>query len=210
MGVDDPKYPDWSPSHPVTIKSFYMDEKEVTNEQYARFVRQMHYQAPPGWKDNVYPPGESQLPVSNVSWGDASEYAKWAGKRLPTEAEWEYAARGTDGRIYPWGNQWSDQRSNSGEEHRGKPVAVGSYPLGASRFQILDMAGNVAEWVQDDFALYPGSKAKPQQEGLKVYRGGSYGYPKEQLVTFARWADLPNGKFPYVGLRCAKDAPGNQ
>jgi serine/threonine-protein kinase len=213
MGTDDPKLDDkwaaWKPAHPVTVKNFYMDEKEVTNEQYARFIRQTGYSAPPNWKDGTYLPGESQLPISNVSWYDAKNYATWAGKRLPTEAEWEYAARGTDGRIYPWGSEWSDQRSNSGEQQKGRPVAVGSYPKGASPFGILDLAGNVSEWVQDDFALYQGSHAKKQQEGFKVYKGGSYAYPKEQQVTFARWSDLPTEKFPYVGFRCAKDAPGN-
>jgi len=205
----DPKFAAWKPAHPITVKSFYMDEKEVTNEQYAQFLRQTGYQPPPTWKDGTFPPRDSQLPVSNVSWVDASAYAKWAGKRLPTEAEWEYAARGTDGRIFPWGNEWSDQRSNSGEEHTG-PVAVGSYRKGVSSFGIFDMAGNVSEWVEDDFKPYPNSPTKSVQVGFKVYKGGSYAIPKEQQVSFARWWDLPTEKFPFVGFRCAKDAPASQ
>jgi len=132
MGTDDPKlqgdpkFGVCEPAHPVTVKTFYLDPKEVTNEQYASFIRATGYNPPPSWVNGMYPPRESQLPVTGVSWHDASAYAKWAGKRLPTEAEWEYAARGTDGRIYPWGNDWSPQRANSGEEQSHKPVAVGS------------------------------------------------------------------------------------
>jgi serine/threonine-protein kinase len=215
MGTDDPrlktdpKFAVCEPAHPVNVNSFYLDDKEVTNEQYSTFIRKTGYGPPPSWKDGTYPPGESQLPVSNVSWYDATAYAKWAGKRLPTEAEWEYAARGTDGRLYPWGNDWSEQRSNSGEEHKGKPVAVGSYPKGASFFGVLDMAGNVSEWVDDEFKLYPGSSAKSQEVGLKVYKGGSYAASKGDQVTFARWSDHPTVKYPDVGFRCAKDALNN-
>jgi serine/threonine-protein kinase len=209
MGTDDPKYPaEWRPAHPVTVQSFQMDEKEVTNEDYNRFVMQSHYQAPPDWKNGTYPASDGLLPVHGVSWIDATAYAKWAGKRLPTEAEWEYAARSTDGRIYPWGNEWSDDRSNSGEEQRHRPVAVGTYKLGVSLFGIQDMAGNVAEWVQDDFTLYPNGKGKAPA-GYKIYRGGSYCFKKEDLVTFARWTDYPDAKLPCVGFRCAKNAPEN-
>jgi serine/threonine-protein kinase len=215
MGTDDPKlkadpkFAACEPAHPVTVKSFLLDKKEVTNEQYASFIRATGNAPPSTWINGMYPPRESQLPVSNVSWYDAAKYAQWAGKRLPTEAEWEYAARGTDGRIYPWGNDWSSQRANSGEEQSHKPVAVGSYLAGQSPFGILDMAGNVSEWVQDDFKPYPGSHAGKQPEGLKVYKGGSYAVSKGDQVTFARWSDFPNSVYPYLGFRCAKDAPGN-
>ena len=203
MGTDDPKFPDWGPAHTVTVGDFYIDEKEVTNEDYARFVRQANYTPPTGWQNGTYPSGESQLPVRNVSWFDAKAYAQWAQKRLPTEAEWEYAARGSDGRKYPWGNEWSQQLSNSGEEQRHKPVAVGSYPRGVSPFGVYDMAGNVAEWVDGDFALYPGSKGK-DQPGFKIYKGGSYCFEQKDLVTYARWTELAGAKSDCVGFRCAK------
>ncbi|HKF57609.1 MAG TPA: bifunctional serine/threonine-protein kinase/formylglycine-generating enzyme family protein [Blastocatellia bacterium] len=215
MGTDDPnlqndkKFSVCEPAHPVTVSSFYLDQKEVTNEQYASFMRATGNSAPTTWEKGMYPPRESQLPVTNVSWYDAGAYAKWAGKRLPTEAEWEYAARGTKGLIYPWGNVWSEQRANSGEEQSHKPVAVGSYLAGASPFGILDMAGNVSEWVQDDFKLYPGSHAKPQPEGLKVYKGGSFAASRSDQVTYARWLDFPTQTFKDVGFRCAKDGPSN-
>ena len=207
MGTDDPSYvPDWRPAHSMSVGDFYLDTNEVTNEDYARFVRQTRYPAPKHWVDGSYPKGEATLPVYNVSWFDAKAYAEWAGKRLPSETEWEYAARGTDGRIYPWGNEWIDELSNSGEDKRGKPVAVGQFLRGASPFGILDMAGNVSEWVADDFKLYPGSTAKPLA-GYKVYRGGSWAFPKTQLLTVARWPEIPTEKFAYVGFRCAKDLP---
>lgn len=207
MGTDDPTFvPDWRPAHSMSVSDFYLDTNEITNEDYARFVRQTRHPAPSHWIDGTYPKGEATLPVYNVSWFDAKAYAEWAGKRLPFEAEWEYAARGTDGRIYPWGNEWIDELSNSGEDKRGKPVAVGQFRRGASPFGILDMAGNVAEWVADDFKLYPGSSAKPLA-GYKVYRGGSYAFPKVQLLTVARWSEEPTAKFPYIGFRCAKDLP---
>jgi serine/threonine protein kinase/formylglycine-generating enzyme required for sulfatase activity len=207
MGTDDPKSPaEWRPSHPAAVQDFYLDLNEVTNEEYFRFVKQTNHAAPSSWTDGNVPKGDAKLPVYDVSWYDARDYAAWANKRLPKEAEWEYAARGTDGRAYPWGNQWFDEFSNSGEDKREKPVGVGSFPRGASPFGILDMAGNVAEWVEDDFNLYAGSSAKPLP-GYKVYRGGSYRFPKGQLVTFARWTEAPIEKLPYVGFRCAKDLP---
>jgi formylglycine-generating enzyme required for sulfatase activity len=205
MGTDDPTSPEeWRPTHPAAVGDFYLDINEVTNEEYFRFVKQTGHLAPSNWTNGNVPKGDAKLPVYNVSWYDARDYAAWADKRLPTEAEWEYAARGNDGRAYPWGNQWFDELSNSGEDKYKKPVGVGSFPRGASPFGILDMAGNVAEWVADPFNLYPGSSAKPLP-GYRVYRGGSYRFPKDQLVTFARWTETPIEKLPYVGFRCAKD-----
>jgi serine/threonine protein kinase len=207
MGTDDSNAPkEWRPAHAVTVADFYLDVYEVTNEDYARFIRKSGHPAPPHWVNGNFPPGEAKLPVYNVSWFDAKDYAESVGKRLPTEAEWEYAARGSDGRIYPWGNEYSADLSNSGEDRKGKPVAVGSYSRGVSPSGIHDMAGNVAEWVADDFTLYPGSPAKALT-GFKVYRGGSYLYPKTQLVTFARWTGVASDKQPDIGFRCAQNVP---
>jgi serine/threonine protein kinase/formylglycine-generating enzyme required for sulfatase activity len=208
MGTDDPKVrAEWRPAHAVSVTDFFMDLNEVTNDEYYRFVNQTGHAAPSHWKDGNYPKGYARLPVYNVSWFDAKDYADWAKKRLPTEAEWEYAARGTDNRIYPWGNQWFEELSNSGED-KPEPAPVGSFPRGNSPFGIFDMAGNVSEWVQDDFNLYSGSTGRPQP-GFKVYRGGSYFHllPKTQLLTYTRWWEVATEKLAYVGFRCAKDAP---
>jgi serine/threonine-protein kinase len=208
MGNADPKAdPRYGPAHDVSVPDFLIDQYEVTNEDYSRFVRTKPDSAPKDWKDGVYDPQRAKLPVVFVSWFDAKAYAEWAGKRLPTEAEWEYAARGVEDRIYPWGNQWSPGCSNSAEDsQRRLPVAVGSYPRGVSWCQVYDLAGNVAEWVTDDYQPYPGSAAKPDP-GFKVYRGGAFNVHKEDLVCTKRWWDAPGTKEDYIGFRCAKDAP---
>jgi serine/threonine protein kinase len=207
MGTDDPNStPEQRPGHAVDLDAFYLDLYEVTNEDYGRFVRQTHHDPPPDWTQGDYDPQRAKLPVAMVSWLDAKAFADWAGKRLPTEAEWEYAARGPDGRIYPWGNEWSPSRSNSAEDDKKQPVAVGSYQSGISWCGVYDLAGNVSEWVADDYKPYPGSTAKPQV-GFKVYRGGAYSIHKEQLVSTARFWDYAGTKEKYIGFRCAKDVP---
>jgi serine/threonine-protein kinase len=207
MGTNDPKAPDEArPAREVTIEDFLIDATEVTNEQYAIFVRAKRYEAPPHWPNGEIPPGEGQLPVYNVTWNDATAYAEWAKKRLPTEAEWEYAARGTQNLLYPWGSDWSPKMSNSQEDDRNEPVAVRSYPGGASWAGVYDMAGNVGEWVDTDFAPYPGSKAKPVPN-LKVYKGGAYNLDRNDLKLWNRYADYRIQRLGYVGFRCAMDAP---
>ncbi len=208
MGTNDPTAdPADKPSREVTVGNFYLDQYEVTNEQYQEFVKQTGRKAPKGWTGSDFPGGEGKFPVANVTWNDADEYAKWAGKRLPTEAEWEYAARGSgQDRAYPWGNDWSDKLSNSKEDGRGGAMPVGSYPGGATKDQIFDMAGNVSEWVADDFVPYPNSERKPDPN-TKVYRGGAFAAQKELLKTTLRWWDFPNKSYAYLGFRCAQDAP---
>lgn len=207
MGTDDPDAGNEDkPAHDVTVKDFYLDEYEVSNDEYQEFVRQTGHKAPSHWSGKDYPPGEGNFPVTNVSWFDAKDYADWANKRLPSEAEWEFAARGDDGRSYPWGAAWSPQLSNSKEDDRNGPMAVGSYPRGVSPFGVFDMAGNVAEWVADDYQPYPGSKATPDP-GFKCYRGGYFSSSKERLKTTFRWYDKATLQALYLGFRCAKDIP---
>ncbi|HWQ31656.1 MAG TPA: bifunctional serine/threonine-protein kinase/formylglycine-generating enzyme family protein [Blastocatellia bacterium] len=192
------------PAHKVTVKPFFIDKTEVTNEQYAEFVRQTRRQPPSHWTGGSFPPGEANFPVVNVSWNDANDYAQWAGKRLPTEEEWEFAARGRDGRLYPYGNEWKPKYSNAAEDGYRKARAVGSYPEGASPFGVMDMAGNVAEWTASDYRPYPGSKAKPE-DGFKVMRGGAFNTKAIQQTATDRFYDAPTRTFDYVGFRCAKD-----
>jgi len=126
------------PQHTASTGAFFIDKTEVTNAQYKKFVEAASYPPPPHWKNGTYPEGEGEMPVVNVSYADAAAYAKWAGKRLPTEEEWEKAARGTDARYYPWGNVFDRNACQHMRKSEAGPVAVGSFPAGASPYGALD------------------------------------------------------------------------
>jgi len=202
------------PSHKVSVQAFEIDQFEVTNEQLARFVKETAYKTTAEktgdsmtW--STYAEGKPNNPVVKVSWNDAVAYCQWMGKRLPTEAEWEKAARGTDGRIYPWGNEWALGKANTKEAgYRGTTI-TGSFPGGASPYGVMDMAGNVAEWTSDWFQPYPGypggdSAAQFFGQKYRVIRGGGWFSDKEMVRTTARSCssvDLANDD---VGFRCAR------
>ncbi len=159
------------PQRQVYLDAYEIDRCEVTNVQYRRFVEATGSKAPPYWSGLEYPAGQERMPVVGVAWGDADAYCAWAGKRLPTEAEWEKACRGTDARMYPWGNDWNRDRANVGiplTEARESAwdeawvllkvppnpnlphlVPAGGLPSGASMYGVLDLAGNASEWVAD-------------------------------------------------------------
>ncbi len=195
------------PVHKVTVKPFYIDETEVTNAQYQEFVDTTRRQPPPHWTNGRAPTGKASDPVYNVSWDDANAYARWAGKRLPTEEEWEYAARGLDGRLYPYGNKSDLQSSNAYEDNFSEPLAVKSYSSGASPFGVFDMAGNVSEWTASDFKFYPGSKFPSDNPNVsrKVVRGGAYNIPVEKQTATDRFFQPPSTKNKFIGFRCAQD-----
>ncbi len=185
---------------------FLMDRTEVTNEQYAMFVRATGHKPPANrfWAAGEPVRGAETLPVTGVTVEDAEAFAKWAGKRLPTEDEWEYAARGVDGRTYPWGTAWppGDQAApaytlEASRELKFEPKPVGTFPGGASPFGILDMAGGVWEWT-----------ATSDEKGLRVMRGGSYISPKETARTWHRHSNDPGLGHPDVGFRCVRDLKG--
>ena len=188
-----------------TAKPFFIDQYEVTNEEYRQFVEATDY--PPPWNRRQYVPGTGSLPVVNVTWFDAQAYAKWAGKRLPTETEWEYAARGTDRRLYPWGNDIDASRANIAESQFNALADVGRFSKGNSPFGVLDMAGNVAEWTDSDSFRYPGSQGTPKPG--KIVRGGSFRASKVYAMTTTRTAVLGDRALPDVGFRCALNAPEN-
>ncbi|MEP7342850.1 MAG: bifunctional serine/threonine-protein kinase/formylglycine-generating enzyme family protein [Acidobacteriota bacterium] len=195
------------PAHKVTLKPFYIDATEVTNEQYQQFVDAVRRQPPPHWPNGRSPIGQDSHPVYNVSWDDANAFAIWAGKRLPSEEEWEYAARGTDGRLYPYGNEAKLQYSNAAEDDYRAPLAVKNYAQGVSPFGVYDMAGNVAEWTASDFSLYAGSllPSNDQNARKKVVRGGAFNvYAKDQTAT-DRFFYSSSTKNASIGFRCAKD-----
>lgn len=217
------------PQHTVNLSAYWIDKYPVTNAQYARFVAATAHRPPLNWKDGKIPQGELMRPVTMVSWFDASAYAKWAGKRLPTEAEWEKAARGTDGRRWPWGDEMEPQRLNT-YYNVGSATNVDAYPNGASPFGLMDMAGNVDEWTADDLKPYPGSNApsslfqgkvaralsdKDQamkavdmvatQGKYKVLRGGSWKGDPFSTATYHRNSAWANYASDFFGFRCAGD-----
>jgi serine/threonine protein kinase/formylglycine-generating enzyme required for sulfatase activity len=202
MGRDDGNQYE-RPAHGVRIEPFYIDRHEVTNEEYAQFIRQTRRNPPVHWREGQYEVGEATLPVVNVSWNESRDYCEWANKRLPTEAEWEYAARGRDSRLYPYGNEWKPRFSNARETGLDKPQAVGSYPDGLSPFGVADMAGNVAEWTETEYLPYPGSPAEPD-EGNRVIRGGGFKVPAREQTATERFFDRPTVTYDFVGFRCAK------
>ncbi|MGH9845885.1 MAG: SUMF1/EgtB/PvdO family nonheme iron enzyme [Blastocatellia bacterium] len=207
MGRNDGS-PDEGPAHEVEIKPFFLDVQEVTNQEYRKFVDATGRPAPKHWKLNgSYSPDGAGLPVTYVSWEDAASYAKWANKRLPTEAEWEYAARGGGkAYLYPWGNQWQPGYANVDSKGQTKPSPVRSFEKDLSLFGIYDLAGNVSEWVQDFYSDRYG--ARPDQQ-FRVYRGGNFLDGPERGTNTYRWYDFPvltrDVDAFRVGFRCAKD-----
>ncbi len=196
------------PAHAVAVKPFFIDRSEVTNEEYQRFVSATGRRAPTHWAGGKIPDGQAKFPVVNVSWNDANAYARWAEKRLPTEAEWEFAARGTDGRIYPWGNNWRQDYANAAKNRNGALGEIGTYAPGASPFGALDMCGNVWEWTSSNFEDYPGRKnaSSFNGSGFKVIRGGAYDVAPQRATSTYRGAIRPDRVLDKTGFRCARDA----
>lgn len=204
-GDDDEK-----PAHTVTLEAFEIDLFEVTNAEFAKFVEATGYQTEAekageaGWR--AYAEGKDNHPVVKVTWNDANAYCQWLGKRLPTEAEWEKAARGTDGRTYPWGNEWDPAKANVKESGFRGTIAVGSLGEGASPYGVFDMAGNVWEWTADWYQAYPGSTYQSEYFGEKfrVTRGGGWFQEADKVTTFNRSATDPKAANDDLGFRCAR------
>ena len=242
--------PDERPVHSVYLDAFWLDRTDVTKAMFARFVADQNYKTdaekigksfvydptqgswvPSSGTDWLHPqgPGDDRTglddhPVVQVSWNDAQAYCSWVGARLPTEAEWEKTARGTDNRIYPWGNQapdgslanyadsnlvgakWADKNINDGYEFTSP---VGHFPRNTSPYGVLDMAGNVWQWTQDWYSdsYYNNSPASnppgPATGAKKVLRGGSWYYSAEYLRSSARLNDDPSVAVGLYGFRCA-------
>lgn len=208
------------PEHVVDLPAYRIDKFPVTNAQYARFVAAKSYRVPLHWKGGRIPQGLLEHPVTMVTWSDAVAFCKWENKRLPTEAEYEKAARGTDGRNWPWGNNMDPARLNT-YNRIGNTTPVNRYPEGKSPYGVMDMAGNVNEWTSTDFLPYPGSAAPramfdPTAGGsttvqvgkllYKVLRGGTWKSDPFSTQTFHRNFSLPNYASDFYGFRCAMDA----
>ncbi len=231
MGTDRSRAADYDrPRHRVELPAYRIDVYPVTNAQYARYVVAAQVRPPLHWQDGRIPRGEAKRPVTMVSWFNARDYCHWAGKRLPTEAEWEKSARGPDGRFWPWGNTMDSQRLNTYYQV-GSTTDVTQYPNGASVYGVMDLAGNVSEWVFDDFEPYPGTEASedvfqakvpvagtPEDRSLKVVdlvpvdarykvlRGGSWKSDPFSTAAYHRNFSWPQYASDFFGFRCAADA----
>ncbi len=197
---------DETPQETLFTDAFNIDVYPVTNAQYKEFVDATGHSAPRDWKEGSYSNGKGDHPVTWVTWHDAVAYAEWAGKRLPTEAEWEKAARGTDGFVYPWGNDFDSAKCNSNEAGIKATSAVGSFPEGASPYGVQDTAGNVWEWTADWYDAYRGSIYEFARFGeeFKVLRGGSWFDGTDFVRSSARNSADPNFSFSTIGFRCAE------
>ena len=220
--------PNESPEHKVRLGAYLMDQYEVTIERYAKFMEGAGHPAPPLWDEEAVT-SAGDRPVVGVDWADAAAYCKWAGKRLPTEAEWEKAARGTDGRRYPWGEMQpfvDIANYNRGlwvsyavtlvpvtSGIKGMSIRHGLKEGGKSPYGLFHMAGNAAEWVNDwyDREYYKGSPKEnpkgPAESEKKVLRGGSWGDPPRNIRVTARFSATPDYRDQSIGFRCALDVP---
>ncbi len=230
------------PQRLVYLDAYEIDRYEVTNVQYQRFIKATGRRPPYYWFASDYPRGQADVPVVGVGWQDADAYCAWVGKRLPTEAEWEKACRGTDGRIYPWGDMWHPDRANVGlpfgearsgvwdeawsflqvdEIGAGMPGLrpVGTYPEGASPYGVMDLAGNVSEWVWDWYnwsGYWDLPTRNPQGLGPswnRCLRGSSWFIPyrgiaegQDQSRCSARNSSHAANGDARIGFRCVRSA----
>ncbi len=207
---------DETPPHVVYLDDYYVDVAEVTNAQYARFANGSGYQTDAEkagdsttWR-SFNSPDRQRFPAIFVSWNDAVRYCAWAGKRLPTEAEWEKAARGAAKRIYPWGDAFDDKYANTADAGIGQPVAVASHSA-QSPYGLYDAVGNVWELVQDWYGggYYTDSpRANPRGPSagpFKVLRGGSFKSQPDRATTTVREKISPDSRGDDIGFRCAQD-----
>ncbi len=214
------------PQHIVHLDDYWIDKLEVSNAQYALCVADGACTTPVRassiTRESYYDNSEfADYPVLLVSWSQAAAYCAWAGRRLPTEAEWEKAARGPDGPIYPWGNTfdgtlanycdfncWNGWKDNSFNDGYYDTAPVGEYPGGASVYGVLDMSGNVYEWVADWFAPYsPDRQTNPTGPASgqeKVIRGGSWGDDRTHIRAAIRSHLNPESWLDFIGFRCAQ------
>jgi len=213
MGKDSAAPTDYAPAHNITLDNFWFQQAEVTNQQYAQCVSDgkcsLPIQEPKTsyWYEDVY---DGNHPVVGVTWFQANEYCSYIHSRLPTEAEWEAAARGPDAKIFPWGGDKPNCNylNFNGCLEPAKPYDIRSFSFGASDFGAMDMAGNVFEWVGDWYAkeYYLSSTSLnptgPLDGWKKVYRGGSYKSSVEEIGSFLRFATEPENQAPDLGFRC--------
>lgn len=215
---------DEAPMHVRFLEAYLIAQYPVTNTEYAAFVQETKHPPPPHWKNGNFAPEDANLPVVHVSWHDSNAYAQWAGKRLPTEAEWEKACRGPDGRIYPWGNVFVPDESESTETPAetlqiltASLTSVGVRPATVSPYGVGDAAGNVWEWTADWYQPY--SDSNPLKQGVddkqKALRGGSWlevrdGTAERYFRCANRLHAPPDYAAGNIGFRCVHEVSPEQ
>ncbi len=227
-------YREESPQYTVTLPAFEIAATPVTNALYAQFVAATNAQPPITWRGSAPPADLLDHPVVDVSWHDAQAFCAWLNEiadyrlqiadydepqftiynlqsamfRLPTEAEWEHAARGTDGRAFPWGDEWDNTRANTRESGLGTTTPVGAFPIGASPYSCFDLGGNVWEWTSTLDALYPYNPADgredPSAAGRRILRGGCYANPHGFARCACRFRLPPSVRNEFLGFRLAR------
>ena len=223
--VDRAAGPQELPQHKVYLGAFQIDKYEVSNVEYLRFVLATGIDWPKFWRESPFPEKAALHPVINVSWHDADAYCRWAGKRLPTEAEWEKAARGVDGRLFPWGKEYAGpSRANFGRTGLSGPVrdrperlllyppiiSVDKYENAVSPYGLYQTIGNVAEWVadwydQDYYKTAPDrNPIGPETGTQKAFRGGGWMDSTTTMWVAMRNGTDPNTKINWMGFRCAQ------
>ncbi|HCK11138.1 MAG: hypothetical protein CME21_05650 [Gemmatimonadetes bacterium] len=208
MGDDDASR-DEMPQRTVLMNAYMMDKFPVTNQEYKMFVDVVGHRRPPHWTSGTYELGSADHPVTNISWPDAKAYCDWVGKCLPTEAQWEKAARGTIGQTYCWGDAFRKDNTNSSNDYGGT-TPIDQFPGGVSPYGVNDMCGNVMEWCEDwYYDEYYKTAPRDNPEGppggqYRTVRGGFYAGNKADVRCSARhWAPEANMQ-DHIGFRCAK------
>ena len=201
-----------TPQRKVNVKAFWIDQYPVTNAQYKRFVDATNSPPPRSWRGKSCPRGKRDHPVGGLNWHQAAAYAEWAGKRLPTAEEWEKAARGTDGRLYPWGNEWDHEATRiddgTSPQTRANTTPVGCFLKGASPYRVMDMCGNVAEWT-----CTQNRKSDPKRKwAWYVIKGASAAQSQRYNFRCAahNFSAHTSRVHDWLGFRCAMDADGTQ
>ena len=214
IGAVKPLYLDQHPERKLFLDSYYIDQYEVTNEEYSRFLNANQFtDIPAHWENGVFAEGNEYHPVTQVTWWEAWSYCQWSDKQLPTEAQWEKAARGPDGLPFPWGKEFIKGKANVGIEGDRKTMPVTSYPEDSSPYKVKGLSGNVMEWTLNWYMPYPGNKRKEFRFGkvFKVLRGNGFQkaghyFLEAYRYSFSRTEANPNDFFENVGFRCVSDS----